>query len=239
MGRCLEVDRELDLFPCSITHLYNDGSIRGSHHFSLSKIYGMNYTIFDTPVVNSLMRWLSLVILRLSGWKVEGQAPTESKYVLIAAPHTSNWDFPFTLMVCFALRLNVYWMGKASLFPPVLSIVARWLGGIPVNRDRAGNLVQTTIDAFHHNEKLTVIVPPEGTRGSVTHWKTGFYHIAHGAGVPIALGFLDFKRKAGGIGQLFYTTGDISKDMQLIQEFYAGITGKNSQQFDSETIKIK
>ncbi len=84
-----------------------------------------------------------------------------------------------------------------------------------------------------------MIVPPEGTRGSVTHWKTGFYHIAQGAGVPIALGFLDFKRKAGGIGQLFQTTGDITHDMQLIQEFYVGITGKNPQQFDSETIKIK
>jgi 1-acyl-sn-glycerol-3-phosphate acyltransferase len=199
----------------------------------------MNYTIFDTPVVNFLMRWLSLAILRLLGWRLEGHAPSDAKYVLIAAPHTSNWDFPFTLMVCFGLRLNVYWMGKASLFPPVLGVVARWLGGIPVNRERAGNLVQSTIDAFNQNSKLTVIVPPEGTRGSVTHWKTGFYHIAHGASVPVALGFLDFKRKVGGIGQVFHTTGDIAEDMRIIQEFYAGITGKNPQQFDSGSIKIK
>ena len=239
MGRSLEVDRKLDLFPYGITHLYNDGSLSDSYHSSLSKIHCMNHTIFDTPVVNSLMRYLSLAILRLSGWKAEGQAPSEAKYVLIAAPHTSNWDFPFTLMICFALRLNVYWMGKASLFPPGLGIIARWLGGIPVNRARSGNLVQSTIDAFHQNDKLTVIVPPEGTRGNVTHWKTGFYHIAHGAGVPVALGFLDFKRKAGGIGQLFFTTGDITNDMQSIQTFYANITGKNHRQFDSETIKIK
>lgn len=199
----------------------------------------MNYTIFDTPVLNSLMRSLSLFILRLAGWRVEGQAPTEAKYVLIAAPHTSNWDFPFTLMICFAMRLNVYWMGKASLFPPVLGIFSRWLGGIAVNRERSANVVQGTIDAFHSNKKLTVIVPPEGTRGSVTHWKTGFYHIAHGAKVPIALGYLDFKRKAGGIGELFYPTGDIAKDMQVIQGFYDGISGKNPRQFDSETIKIK
>ena len=199
----------------------------------------MNYTIFDTPVVNSLMRWLSLAILRLAGWRVDGLRPIERKYVLIAAPHTSNWDFPFTLMVCFAMRLNVYWMGKASLFPPVLGILARWLGGIAVNRARSGNLVQSTIDAFHSNENLTVIVPPEGTRRNVSHWKTGFYHIAHGAGVPVALGYLDFKRKAGGIGAVFYTTGDIAKDMQVIQEFYDGIKGKNPRQFDSETIKIR
>lgn len=199
----------------------------------------MNHTIFDTPVINTLMRLFSLLALRLTGWRVEGTAPAEAKYVLIAAPHTSNWDFPVTLMVCFALRLNVYWMGKASLFPPLIGGVMRWLGGIPVNRERAGNLVQGTIDAFNENEQLTVIVPPEGTRGKVTHWKTGFYYIAHGAGVPIALGFLDFKRKVGGIGKLFHTTGDIEKDMQLIQAFYAGIKGKNPQQFDSETIKTK
>lgn len=199
----------------------------------------MNYTIFDTPVLNSLMRGFSLLCLRLAGWRVEGNTPAEEKYVLIAAPHTSNWDFPVTLMVCFALRLNVYWMGKASLFPPVIGKIMRWLGGIPVNRDRTGNLVQSTIEAFHQHKQLTVIVPPEGTRGTVTHWKTGFYYIAQGAGVPIALGFLDFKRKVGGVGMLFYPTGDIAKDMQAIQEFYAEIIGKNSKQFDSETIKTK
>lgn len=199
----------------------------------------MNYTIFDTPVLNSLMRGFSLLCLRLAGWRVEGNAPAEEKYVLIAAPHTSNWDFPITLMVCFALRLNVYWMGKASLFPPVIGRIMRWLGGIPVNRDRTGNLVQSTIEAFHQHKHLTVIVPPEGTRGTVTHWKTGFYYIAQGAGVPIALGFLDFKRKVGGVGMLFYPTGDIAKDMQAIQEFYAEIVGKNSKQFDTETIKTK
>jgi 1-acyl-sn-glycerol-3-phosphate acyltransferase len=199
----------------------------------------MHHTIFDTPGVNTLMRWLSLIVLRLLGWKAEGVAPSEAKYVLIAAPHTSNWDFPYTLMICFALRLNVYWMGKASLFPPILGTVMRWLGGVPVFRERSGNLVQATVDAFNENEKLTVIVPPEGTRGKVTHWKTGFYYIAHGAGVPIALGYLDFKHKVGGIGQVFYTTGDISKDMTVIQEFYAGISGKNPQQFDSDTIQTK
>lgn len=185
------------------------------------------------------MRWFSLVVLRLSGWRIEGLAPSEPKYVLIAAPHTSNWDFPFTLMICFALRLNVYWMGKASLFPPVLGAIMRWLGGLPVNRERTGNLVQATVDAFNENARLTVIVPPEGTRGKVTHWKTGFYYIAQGAGVPIALGYLDFKRKVGGIGRVFQITGDIHQDMLEIQQFYAGIAGKNPRQFDSATIQTK
>lgn len=199
----------------------------------------MHLTIFETPVINTMMRWFSIALLGLSGWRVEGLLPTEKKYVLIAAPHTSNWDFPVTLMLCFALRLRVYWMGKASLFPPVLGGVMRWLGGIPVERSRAGNLVQSTIDAFHANQRLTVIVPPEGTRGKVAHWKTGFYYIAQGAGVPIALGYLDFRRKAGGIGQMFSPSGDIEADMLEIRRFYSGVTGKNPQQFDAGKIRIK
>jgi len=108
----------------------------------------MQRTIFDTPVVNSSMHWLSRLLLWLTGWHVEGVAPTAPKYVLIAAPHTSNWDFPLTLMVCFVLRLNVHWMGKASLFPPIVGRVMTWLGGIPVHRERAGNLVQGMVSAF-------------------------------------------------------------------------------------------
>jgi len=188
----------------------------------------MHFTIFHTPVINLCMAGLSRFILRLTGWRIEGTAPTVPKYVLIAAPHTSNWDFPVTLMVCFALNLKVYWMGKASLFPPVLGSVMRWLGGISVNRERKGNLVAATVQAFDENHQLTIIVPPEGTRGKVTHWKTGFYYIALGAKVPIALGYLDFKLKVGGVGRLFYPTGDIEKDMLEIKQFYSGITGKSA-----------
>jgi 1-acyl-sn-glycerol-3-phosphate acyltransferase len=130
-------------------------------------------------------------------------------------------------------------MGKNSLFPPVIGIIMRWLGGIPVDRSQAGNLVQGTIDAFDRSEKLLVIVPPEGTRGKVTRWKTGFYYIAHGAGVPLGLGYVDFKEKIGGVGKMFYPSGNIEQDMLEIRAFYAGITGKNPQQFDSEHIQIK
>jgi 1-acyl-sn-glycerol-3-phosphate acyltransferase len=199
----------------------------------------MHHTIFDTPVINSLMRWISVGLLNLLGWRVDGEAPVARKYVMIAAPHTSNWDFPYTLMVAFALRLNVYWMGKRSLFPPVLGGVMRWLGGIPVDRSKAGNMVLGTIQAFDACEHLAVIVPPEGTRGAVKHWKTGFYYIALGANVPIALGFLDFKRKAGGIGGMFTPSGDLESDMAQIKEFYAGISGKRPQHFSAEHIQTK
>ena len=192
----------------------------------------MHYTIFDTPVINVLMHWLARSMLWLTGWRIVGGVPAAPKYVLIAAPHTSNWDFPVALMVCFALRLRVYWMGKASLFPPLLGAVMRWLGGIPVNRARSGNLVQATVDAYNSNQRLIVIVPPEGTRSKVTQWKTGFYYIALGAGVPIALGYLDFRRKEAGLSRMFEPTGDIAADMVEIQAFYAGFSGKNPGKFD-------
>ena len=199
----------------------------------------MHHTIFDTPVINVLMHWFSRMALRLTGWRVVGGAPTVSKYVLIAAPHTSNWDFPVALMVCFALRLRVYWMGKDSLFPPLVGGVMRWLGGIPVNRARSGNLVQATVDAYNSNARLIVIVPPEGTRSKVTQWKTGFYYIAQGAGVPIALGYLDFRKKEAGLSRMFQPSGDIAADMVEIQAFYAGITGKNPGKFDGGTAPEK
>ena len=199
----------------------------------------MHHTIFDTPVINVLMHWFSRMALRLTGWRVVGGAPTVPKYVLIAAPHTSNWDFPVALMVCFALRLRVYWMGKDSLFPPLVGGVMRWLGGIPVNRARSGNLVQATVDAYNSNARLIVIVPPEGTRSKVAQWKTGFYYIAQGAGVAVALGYLDFRKKEAGLSRMFQPSGDIAADMVEIQAFYAGITGKNPGKFDGGTAPEK
>ncbi len=191
----------------------------------------MPRTIFETPIVNTLLHWLSRIILKLLGWRIESIHPDEPRYVMVAAPHTSNWDFPYTLMVCFALKLNVHWMGKASLFPPLLKPVMLWLGGIPVNRQQPGQLVEATIEAFHNADKLTIIIPPEGTRGRVTHWKTGFYRIAAGANVPIALAFLDYKLKKGGILCMFQTSGNIDLDMPRIRACYSGITGKRPLQF--------
>jgi 1-acyl-sn-glycerol-3-phosphate acyltransferase len=192
----------------------------------------MHHTIFDTPLIKVLIGWLGRLALRLTGWRVVGGVPSAAKYVLIAAPHTSNWDFPVGLMVVFALRLKVYWMGKSSLFPPLLGSVMRWLGGIPVNREKAGNLVQATVAAYQRNERLVVVVPPEGTRSKVKQWKTGFYYIAQGAGVPIALGYLDFRKKEAGLSTMFEPTGDVEADMAAIRAFYAGISGKNPDKFE-------
>ena len=196
----------------------------------------MHRTIFDTPIVNTLLRWGSTVFLRLMGWKVVGKLPpSAAKSVLIAAPHTSNWDLPYTLMVCFVLRLNVYWMGKASIFRPPFRGVMMWLGGISVDRSQSNNLVADSSAAITRaTGPLQLIVPPEGTRTGTRYWKTGFYYIASGAGVPIMLAYLDYDKKVGGLGPMFQTTGDIDADMVAIKEFYAGVKGKNADQFRAD-----
>ena len=196
----------------------------------------MHRTIFDTPIVNTLLRWGSTVFLRLMGWKVVGKLPpSAAKSVLIAAPHTSNWDLPYTLMVCFVLRLNVYWMGKASIFRPPFRGVMMWLGGISVDRSQSNNLVADSSAAITRaTGPLQLIVPPEGTRTGTRYWKTGFYYIASGAGVPIMLAYLDYDKKVGGLGPVFQTTGDIDADMAAIKAFYAGVKGKNADQFRAD-----
>jgi 1-acyl-sn-glycerol-3-phosphate acyltransferase len=196
----------------------------------------MHPTIFDTPIVNTLLRGFSIAFLRLTGWQVVGQLPPDAaKSVLIAAPHTSNWDLPYTLMVAFALRLNVHWMGKAAIFKPPFRRVMMWLGGLPVDRTQSNNLVAASIAAIAQaSGPLQLIVPPEGTRSGTRFWKTGFYYIAAGAGVPIVLAYLDYEKKIGGLGPVFQTTGDIEVDTAAIKTFYAGIKGKNADQFHAD-----
>ena len=186
----------------------------------------MNYTIFDVPLLGSLVRFCAVLYLKLTGWKKEGQAPIHDKYIVIAAPHTSNWDFPISLAILLSFKIKPYWMGKAGMFRWPFGLFFRLLGGIPIDRSKSNNAVEQSIEAIKRKMKMVLVISPEGTRKKVAYWKTGFYHIAHGAKVPIALGFLDYGRKAGGFGQVFNTTGDIEADMRAIQFFYKGITAK-------------
>ena len=193
----------------------------------------MHRTIFDTPGVNTVLRWFSIGFLKATGWKVQGQLPANGrKSVLIAAPHTSNWDLPYTLMVAFALRLNVYWMGKQSIFKPPFRGVILWLGGIPIQRESSNNVVEASIAAIQNADgPVQLIVPPEGTRSKARYWKTGFYYIALGANVPIVMAYMDYARKESGLGPVFEPTGNIEADMARIQAFYQPFTGKNPDQF--------
>jgi len=186
----------------------------------------MQKTIHHTPIISPAMHYIARAILFVLGWTCRAEPSNVQKFVVIAAPHTSNWDFFYTMLVAFALRLKVYAMGKKSLTEGLFGPLMLWFGIIPIDRSRSNNVVAQTIEAFNQQERLIVIIPPSGTRNKVSYWKTGFYHIAHGAGVPIALGYLDYRKKCGGIGPYITTTGDIERDMVAIKAFYANITGK-------------
>jgi 1-acyl-sn-glycerol-3-phosphate acyltransferase len=192
----------------------------------------MHRTIFDTPGVNTLLRGFSIAFLKITGWKIEGSLPPDGqKSVLIAAPHTSNWDLPYTLMVAFVLRLSIYWMGKEQIFKPPFRGLMMWRGGIPVKRESANNLVAASVQAIQAADgPLQLVVPPEGTRSKVRYWKTGFYYIATGAGVPIVLAYMDYERKLSGLGPVFHPSGDLEADMARIQDFYAPFKGRNAAQ---------
>ena len=196
----------------------------------------MQRTIFTTPGVNTVLRAMSIGFLRLTGWTLDGQAPAgHPKCVLIAAPHTSNWDLPYTLMVAFALRMNIHWMGKRQIFRWPFGGLMRWLGGIAVDRSQSTNLVAASAKALRDAEgSVHLVIPPEGTRSQTRHWKTGFYWIAHEAGVPIVLAYMDYPRKLSGLGPVFTPTGDIEADMLQIKAYYAQYKGKNWRQFSTD-----
>ena len=180
-----------------------------------------------------LARWL----LHLTGWKLVGTRPECDHYVLIAAPHTSNWDFPLMLIFAAAFEIKVTWMAKHSLFYPPMGWIMRAPGGLPIIRHKNRKVVDSMVDAFGNQPHLVLVVPTEGTRDKSTYWKSGFYHIARQANVPIVPSFLDYGSKRGGFGPALTTTADVRTDMQYFRDFYQGMKGKFPDQFGD--IKLK
>jgi 1-acyl-sn-glycerol-3-phosphate acyltransferase len=169
--------------------------------------------------------------LRLTGWAFEGPLPASRRYVLIAAPHTSNWDFVHMMAMAWALGVPFSWMAKASLFVFPLGGFFRSLGGIPILRDRRSNLVEQSVERFARDPTLVLAVPAEGTRQRGSTWRSGFYHIARLAEVPIVLGYLDYARKRGGLGPEVRPSGNVRADMDLIRAFYADKVGRHPEKF--------
>jgi 1-acyl-sn-glycerol-3-phosphate acyltransferase len=186
----------------------------------------MRYTIFDIPILRNVLQVLAIIVLRIFGWRRAGCVPDSPKFVMIAAPHTSNWDFPVGLAIMLAFKVKMYWLGKGPIFKWPFGTFFKWLGGIPVNRSRSGDVVAQTIQAFKEQPRMIMVVAPEGTRKRANHWKTGFYYIATGANVPIVMGFIDYVRKEGGFGPTLMPTGNIEADMEKIRAFYGNITAK-------------
>jgi 1-acyl-sn-glycerol-3-phosphate acyltransferase len=176
---------------------------------------------------NAFSRWLGRSLLRLGGWRVVGGFPDLPQYVVIIAPHTSNWDFFIGINVVFGLGLRASFLGKHVLFKGPFGALLRWMGGVPIDRRAAHGTVGEAVDAFRRRERFVLGVTPEGTRARVARWKTGFYHIACGANVPIVPVALDYAAREAQIGAPFYPTGDDEGDIACLQAHFAGVRGKN------------
>ncbi len=188
----------------------------------------MKNTIFNTPIISFFLRFISNSIMRMVGWRVEGKLPDIPKYIIIGAPHTSNWDFLLFLGVIFNLKADVRYMGKSELFRnPLFGWFFYWCGGIPVDRKKSTGLVEQTVEACNRSEKFIMTIAPEGTRHGVKEWKRGFYHIAKGAGIPVVMAIVDARRKSMRVGQVFHLTDDMEADIKTIQSYFDGTTGIN------------
>lgn len=168
------------------------------------------------PAVQELAR----TALRLTGWEVPDNVPDVPQMVLIGYPHTDNLDFLVMLACAAQYGLAVRWFGKASLFRPPFGALLEALGGIKVDRSGANNVVDRMVEAFAQNPRMVLVVSAEGTRQYRDAWKSGFYHIAMGAGVPIGLTYLDYKRHRAGIGAVILPSGDVRHDMAQIRAYY-------------------
>ena len=178
-----------------------------------------------------MLKLIGRIFLRLTGWEPEGERPDMPKFVLIAAPHTTNWDFPYTIALAAVFGIKIRWMGKHTLFRFPFGGFMRALGGIPVVREKRTNLTDAMADDFKNYQELALTIPAEGTRSRVEYWKSGFYQVALKANVPIVLGYLDYKRKRGGFGPAILPTGDVKADMDRIRAFYADKVGKYPANF--------
>ncbi|MGB7874996.1 MAG: lysophospholipid acyltransferase family protein [Anaerolineales bacterium] len=189
----------------------------------------MKRTIFNTPLITPFFRSLSKLYLRNGGWHVVGQLPDIPKFVIIGAPHTSNWDFVMFLALAFILKGDLRYMGKKELFYPPYGWFFRWCGGVLVDRSMPHGLVEQTVQAIQEADRFQIVITPEGTRGKVGEWKMGFYHIAKQADIPVVTGYVDTHTMTCGIGPTFMPTDDMEADIESMQAFFKDKVGINPE----------
>jgi len=176
---------------------------------------------------------------KISGWKINGKIPSDiKKCVIIAAPHTSNWDFVFSLGALKILGYKVNYMVKKELFFFPFSILLKNSGGISIDRKKNNNVVDEMVAKIESAEHMYLMLSAEGTRKKVDKWKSGFYYVAQKAQLPICTGFLDYKKKEAGFGPVVNVSGNVTQDLEKIKTFYSQITPKIPQNFNIEGIKI-
>lgn len=172
----------------------------------------------------SIARIAANLYWRISKWN-PATAPAPDQGIILGAPHTSNWDFILMLATGWKMGLKFKWLGKSQMFPKPLAGLMRALGGIPVDRSNPHGLVEDLVRRAEAGEKYLLVITPEGTRAEREYWKSGFYRIARQTGLPVVLGFIDRDNRLAGLGPTIHLTGDMSRDMDVIREFYAGKQG--------------
>ena len=174
---------------------------------------------------SKLLRKFGRFGINMSGWSIKGKIPDEERIVLIAAPHTSNWDFILAMLAIFGLNIKVRWLGKHSIFKPGFKIFFEWLGGIPVYRDDPSSLIENVVNIVNEEKSIVIAMTPEGTRKKVKRWKTGFLRIAEQTNSKILLISIDAPTKIIKIGKIFNPSGDNEKDLAYIQKYYSAFRG--------------
>lgn len=187
---------------------------------------------------NLILKYLSLAVLKVMGWKVVGKSPNLPKIVMVAAPHTANFDLLLMILCAFYFRKKINWFGKKEMFQiPIVGRFFSALGGIPIERSYSTGVVDDTVNLIKKRKQIHLCIPPEGTRFKKDYWHSGFYFIALRAQLPIALGFIDYQTKTTGYGPWFYPTGNIVEDFKIIQDFYKNIKGKYPER--QSTVQLK
>ena len=176
-----------------------------------------------------LLRKIARFGINISGWTIKGMVPDEERIVIIAAPHTSNWDFVLAMLAIFGLNIKLRWLGKHSIFKPGFKIFFKWLGGIPVYRDNPSNLIDNVVKIVKREKSIVIAMTPEGTRKKVKRWKTGFLRIAKQTHSKILLISIDAPTKSIEIGNIFNPTGNSEDDLAFIQKYYSSFRGINHQ----------
>jgi 1-acyl-sn-glycerol-3-phosphate acyltransferase len=186
-----------------------------------------------------MIKSLSRFFLSIFGWKTSHTVKLPDKCVLIGAPHTSNWDFPLTLLGLSSMGVKFNWVAKHTLFFWPLGSLLRAIGGISVDRSQGTSFLKRIIELYDSQEKIVLAIAPEGTRSKTRYWKTGFYTIAHRAGVPIGFGYIDYPRKIIGLDKVITPTGDINQDFEIIKEYYQNKTGRYPEKQGDIRIKVR
>lgn len=194
----------------------------------------MRYTLFNTPILSSTLRVISKIILKIIRWRVVGSLPDKQrKYVLVVAPHTSNWDFILFVLAVSVLRLKPSVLIKSTLFVGPLGWFLRYCGAIPVNRTQANSLVNYIASIYEERDEFVLIITPEGTRSANPNWKRGFHHVATTAEVPILVVYVDSSIKTIGIEGLMEPTDDVDADIGQLKKFYDSKSGLKRDNYAS------